>query len=127
MTEHKPKSKGQFDVKRDYLLSLLPGKGVCKPIYQSFTSLNPGELLQNLPNPFSKKTQIWYKLDEVSNVIIKVYNYTGKLINSTSRYNEPEGTNNIDFSADGLSAGIYFYTLQINGKLCDSKKMTVIK
>jgi hypothetical protein len=33
----------------------------------------------------------------------------------------------VDFDAGNLSSGIYFYTLYINGRVLDTKKMMLIK
>ena len=38
-----------------------------------------------------------------------------------------EGMHHIDFNANGLKNGIYFYSLRINGQNTDSKKMTIMK
>ena len=71
--------------------------------------LKTGELLQNVPNPFSGNTQIWYKLEEGSSVTVNVFDYTGKQIRSYSRGTKKKGSHFFEFSSDGLPAGIYFY------------------
>ena len=40
-----------------------------------------------------------------------------------------KGTHSVDFSAydAGLATGLYFYSLEINGQISDSKKMTILK
>jgi hypothetical protein len=38
-----------------------------------------------------------------------------------------KGSHFIEFNADGLPSGIYFYSLEVNGVITDSKKMTVMK
>ena len=86
-----------------------------------------GKLLQNVPNPFNKQTQIWYKIQDESVVEIKIYNYTGQVIKSISEGNKTKGTYHIDLSSSSIPAGMYLYTISINGKITDSKKMTIIK
>lgn len=127
LAQHIPQTKSQFVENRDYLLSLLPGelKGIKQP--ESVASLNSGELMQNVPNPFKGETQIWYKLENESTVQLNVFNYTGQLIRTINEGTKTIGTHHIDFDASGLKNGIYFYSISINGQTSDSKKMTIMK
>ncbi|OQX77854.1 MAG: hypothetical protein B6D61_06505, partial [Bacteroidetes bacterium 4484_249] len=127
LTEHIPVLRLQFEQKRDDLLALLPGDQMSKTMKESISLLNSGELLQNVPNPFNGTTQIWYKLEEESNVTVNVFDYTGKQIKSFNPGTTDKGSHFVEFSSDGLPAGIYFYNLEINGKLTDAKKMTVVR
>jgi hypothetical protein len=127
LTQYKPESKEQFFEHRDYLLSLLPGENVSESLKGNIAALNEGELLQNVPNPFKGRTQIWYKLESEATVQLNVYNYTGQLVNTINGGTKSEGTHHIDFNADGLKSGIYFYSISINGQTTDSKKMTIMK
>lgn len=130
MQEYIPKSMTKFVEKRDYLLSLLP----VNKAYNSYTSLenNPvisksGELLQNIPNPFSEKTIISYTLSCSGSVCIKVFNNNGKEVKSIKENIKNTGQHKTEFNAKDLSAGIYFYSLFINEKLSDTKKMIIVK
>jgi tetratricopeptide (TPR) repeat protein len=127
MTEHIPVSSIQFEEKRDFLLSLLPGELLSETMKGYLTELREGELLQNVPNPFRGSTQIWYKLDNESDIQLNIYNYTGQLIRSINEGLKTKGTHYIDFNANGLKNGIYFYSISINGQITDSKKMTILK
>lgn len=127
MIEHKPVSTEQFIEKRNYLLSLLPGDQMSEVLKKNIATLKDGELLQNIPNPFKGSTEIWYKLNIESNVQLKVYNYTGQLISTINEGTKTKGTHHIDFDANGLKNGIYFYSISINGQTTDSKKMTVME
>jgi len=127
LIEHKPVSVEQFEIKRDFLLSLLPGDLISETMKQSINTLKSGELLQNVPNPFNGTTQIWYKLDIEATVTVKVFDYTGKLIKSYDQGTMDKGSYFVKFTSEGLSAGIYFYCLEVNGQLSDSKKMTLMK
>jgi len=127
MTEHIPVSSIQFEEKRDFLLSLLPAKKLSETMKGNLMELREGELLQNIPNPFRGNTQIWYKLDNDSEVQLDIYNYTGQLIRSIDEGLKTKGTHYIDFNANELKNGIYFYSISINGQTTDSKKMTILK
>ncbi|MCD4730760.1 MAG: T9SS type A sorting domain-containing protein [Bacteroidales bacterium] len=127
LTEYIPATQQQFKGKRDYLLNLIPGDQMSEKMKGNISALKEGKLLQNVPNPFQGSTQIWYKINTESNVQLNVYNYTGQLINNTNEGTKTKGTHFIDFDATGLKNGIYFYSININGKTTDSKKMTVMK
>ncbi|OQX79496.1 MAG: hypothetical protein B6D64_04815 [Bacteroidetes bacterium 4484_276] len=128
LVEHIPESKKQFEEKRDYLLTLLYKESqINDNIANRLKSLKEGELLQNVPNPFIGSTQIYYKLNTESNVQLNVYNYTGQLISTINEGVKIKGIHHIDFDANGLTNGIYLYSISINGKISDSKKMTLMK
>jgi hypothetical protein len=127
MPQYKPVSVEQFEENRDYLLSLLPGDKLSETMKESINALKTGELLQNVPNPFNGSTQIWYKLDEEADVMIKVFDYTGKEVKSFHPGTMYKGSHQVEFNSEGLPSGIYFYTLEINSTVSDSKKMTLLK
>jgi hypothetical protein len=127
MPQYKPVSVEQFEEDRDYLLSLLPGDKLSETMKESINALKTGELLQNVPNPFNNTTQIWYKLEDEASVSLSVYDYTGKKVSAINPGKQDKGSHFMEFSSEGLPSGIYFYTLEVNGKLSDSKKMTVMR
>ncbi len=83
-------------------------------------------LSQNYPNPFNPSTSIAFSIPKAGNVKITVFDILGKeaaiLVNSEMK----EGSYNINFNAEGLSSGIYFYRLE-SGNFTDVKKMILIK
>lgn len=127
MPEYIPESSLAHTENTQYLLSLLPGDSKNNILEESLGKLKPGELLQNAPNPFKVNTQIWYKLDNTANIAINIFDYTGKRIKTFKQGTINEGTHSVSFSSEGLAAGIYFYTIEVNGSLSDSKKMTILK
>ncbi|MCE9539628.1 MAG: tail fiber domain-containing protein [Bacteroidetes bacterium] len=79
-------------------------------------------LEQNVPNPFAEQTTISYSLpDNTVKAQILFYNSQGKLIQSTELIQKGKGQLNV-FASD-LSNGIYTYTLVVDGKVIDSKRM----
>lgn len=79
-------------------------------------------LEQNVPNPFAEQTTINYILsDNTIKAQMLFYNSQGKLIQSTELTQKGSGQLNV-FASD-LSIGIYTYTLVVDGKIIDSKKM----
>ena len=86
------------------------------------TSLNRAALLQNAPNPVSRTTAIQYSLPEGSSraqlLLTDALGRTVKSIQLTSA-----GVVNVDVSA--LSSGMYTYSLVVDGKTVQTRKMTV--
>lgn len=79
-------------------------------------------LEQNLPNPFSEQTVIGYFLAaDVKKAQMLFYNVQGKLIQSVD-LNE-RGKCNLNVFAQDLSNGIYTYTLIVDDKIFETKKM----
>lgn len=127
MPEHQPKSVIAYNEKKDYLLSLIPGEQLSDALLSDLEEMKTGELLQNIPNPFSTSTQIWYKLNTDAVVSIEVFSTTGKNIQTYKLGNMDAGVNSVEFKPSSLAPGIYFYTIKVNGVVTDSKKMTVMK
>jgi plastocyanin len=89
-------------------------------------------LLQNYPNPFNPTTIISYALPYESKVSVKVYDVSGKQITELADNTESAGYHNLNFNADNLASGIYFYRIEavsIDGtrKFDGTKKMILLK
>ncbi|MGB0347619.1 MAG: Ig-like domain-containing protein, partial [Balneolaceae bacterium] len=85
-------------------------------------------LSQNYPNPFNPSTRINFELPNSSQVQLKVYDMTGRIV-ATLINNEmmTSGAHSIKFDAKNLSSGVYFYSLQTQEGFNAIKKMTLIK
>jgi uncharacterized repeat protein (TIGR02543 family) len=94
-------------------------------------------LYQNYPNPFNPTTTISFDLPEDAIVTLKIYNMLGQevatLFDREELYN---GTQEIEFSADGFASGVYFYRIVVErmdddgaaaGTFQTVKKMILIK
>lgn len=121
-----PKSEEEYRKNTNYLLSLLPikHKKNNKPL---ITSDNSGILSQNHPNPFGNETEINYTLNSEADIVFEVYNYTGQLLNSWNLGNKKEGSHTFKLNASNMKNGIYFYTIKINGKKKETKKMLIMR
>jgi hypothetical protein len=83
-------------------------------------------LAQNYPNPFNPKTNIEFSIKEKTEVVLKIYDILGNEMKTLINEEISPGKYKIDFSAEGLSSGIYIYQLR-TGDFIKSKKMTFIK
>jgi hypothetical protein len=83
-------------------------------------------LLQNYPNPFNPNTTIKYRLPEKSSVTLKVFDVIGKEIATLVNEEKSAGSFEVEFNAEILTSGVYFYRLQA-GSFVETKKMVLIK
>ncbi|MDR2408109.1 MAG: tail fiber domain-containing protein [Bacteroidales bacterium] len=82
-------------------------------------------LYQNAPNPFSERTEIKFSLPgNVVNASIYIFNMQGTLIKQIPIKKDQSG---ILISGSELSAGMYLYSLIVNEKLIDTKRMILTK
>jgi len=83
-------------------------------------------LSNNYPNPFNPSTTISYSVPEMEFITLKVFDVLGNEIETIANEEKPAGSYEIEFNADGLTSGIYFYRLQA-GNFVETKKMILIK
>jgi len=59
--------------------------------------------------------------------VISITDLTGKEIRKIEKGIKDKGTYNVDFVNSNLNAGIYFYSLILDGKKSDTKKMVITR
>ena len=85
------------------------------------------KLFQNYPNPFNPVTSIEFELQKTSKIQILVRDVLGRLVSDQEIGSLGSGRHIYQFDASNLSSGLYFYSLSVNGKLLDTKKMILLK
>ncbi len=83
-------------------------------------------LSQNYPNPFNPTTTIPFGLDVDSEVSLVVYDILGRKISTLLNKRMTAGTYNINYRAEHLASGIYFYRLQTDSQIY-TERFTLIK
>ncbi len=84
-------------------------------------------LSQNYPNPFNPTTVINYDVPRSANIKLDVFNSIGVKVATLVSDSKPAGSYTIQFSANYLSSGMYFYRLTADGATISTKKMLLIK
>ena len=84
------------------------------------------QLFQNYPNPFNPVTQISFSLSKPVFVSLVIYNTLGQKIFTLLNRTMTSGIHQVEFSAQNISSGIYFYHIQAE-KFGAVKKMIVLK
>lgn len=94
-------------------------------IYE-YRGRNAFYLFQNSPNPFSAETTISFSLRADCYVTLKVFDRWGREIAVLADSQFMPGLHEMIFDGRGLPAGLYFYTIRING-FGDIGKMILMK
>ena len=90
-----------------------------------FDDIPRAVLYQNAPNPFTDRTEIKFALpDNVVNASIFIFNMQGSLLKQIPVNNRQPG---ITINGSELSAGMYLYSLIVDGKEVDTKRMILTK
>jgi len=84
------------------------------------------QLQQNYPNPFNPSTVIKYAMSNRQYASLKVYNVLGNEVATLVNEVKEAGVYEIEFKAEGLPSGIYFYRLQA-GNFAETKKLILLK
>lgn len=83
-------------------------------------------LYQNYPNPFNPKTVINYSIPKYSHITLKVYDILGHDIITLVNEEKEKGNFEVEFNADNLSSGIYFYQMKTEN-YTQTKKMLLLR
>lgn len=82
-------------------------------------------LYQNTPNPFKEQTTIRFSLaDDVRSASICIFDMTGKMLKSLP---VSSGETSVSIAGWELGEGMFLYTLIVNGKEIDTKRMIITK
>jgi len=83
-------------------------------------------LSQNYPNPFNPSTTIRYQIPKQGIVTLKIYDITGKEIETLVNELQSPGTYEVNWNAGKYSSGVYFYKIE-SENFTDTKRMLLVK
>jgi len=81
---------------------------------------------QNYPNPFNPSTNISYSLPIAGNIILKMFDITGREVKILESGFKQAGRHTITLNADNFASGVYFYQLNA-GSFIATKKFVLMK
>ena len=82
-------------------------------------------LYQNTPNPFKEQTVIRFSLaDNAQNAAICIFDMTGKML---KKLPISSGETSVSINGWELGEGMFLYTLIVNGREIDTKRMILSK
>ncbi len=91
------------------------------------TELPKSFTLNAYPNPFNASTQITYTLPQAGKIKITLYNIQGKTVKILQNKAQSAGEYHLAFESNTYSSGVYFISLQANGKPVLTKKIVHLK
>jgi len=129
-----PSSVLSFGTDQNNELYVLCANGIVYKLLNTVIGINSGtsgipegySLEQNYPNPFNPVTTIKYSVPENSFVTLKVYDLTGKEVETLFNGSRMAGSYSAVWNAVNYSSGVYFYTLTAGGVSIE-KKMLMLK
>jgi arabinogalactan endo-1,4-beta-galactosidase len=98
-----------FDFNGEVLSSI--SAFVITNVANEISALSDFTLYQNYPNPFNPSTSIKYAINNMQFVTLKVFDVLGNEVGILVNEEKPAGKYEINFTASGLSSGIYFFRL----------------
>jgi sugar lactone lactonase YvrE len=83
-------------------------------------------LYQNYPNPFHSRTTIEFTLLKNGFVDLRVFDVTGRVVETLVNESMTAGDYNITFDSSKLPTGVYYYRMAFDGQAM-TKKMLIVK
>ncbi len=126
----------RMKVRDDEVIVATHGRGVWTvPTSEVVTSIDeePDELptafslAQNYPNPFNASTNIQFKVPVEAHVRLAVYDALGRRISVLTDQVFPAGTHELNWDANAFASGVYFYRLESDGRLIQTRSMSLVK
>ena len=81
---------------------------------------------QNYPNPFNPVTQIEFGIPDQAEVMVDIFDITGRSINTIINQKMQAGYHTVRFRANELPSGLYFYRVRA-GQYESVKRMMLLK
>jgi len=80
----------------------------------------------NYPNPFNPETSIKYEIPYTSKVTVKIFDITGKEVETLVDRQLEAGSYEVKWNASDYPSGVYFYKLTA-GDYTETRKMILLK
>ena len=100
-------------------------QGTQVPVVWDVAEIKSFELSQLQPNPFNPTTQVLYDVHKSGNMQLAVYNILGQKIATLHEGFIGEGSHMFTWDAGGLSSGIYYVTMIMDGHAQTMKAVLV--
>ncbi|MCX6162712.1 MAG: T9SS type A sorting domain-containing protein [Ignavibacteriae bacterium] len=118
--------KSDRDLIQGYMDPCLKTPGSDKPISSNNEIPQAYSVSQNYPNPFNPVTNISYDLPKDGYVSLKIYDMSGREIQTLISEFKQAGRYIVSFNGLQFSSGVYFYKIQ-SGNFVSVKRMVLIK
>jgi len=113
----------RYEFAKNYSRIFVPGSN---GVEENNSVVKDFKLNQNYPNPFNPSTLITFEVKKSSFITIKVFDNLGKEVNTIVNKNFTPGSYEVNFNAEALSGGTYYYKLTA-GDYSETRKMILVK
>ncbi len=79
------------------------------------------ELLRVFPNPCRDIAFVAFELNASSSVFVSIYDLSGRVISEVINSELEAGIHSVRLETGGLTAGVYFVTMDAGGEICSSR------
>lgn len=115
----------------EFIITDNSGIHLTKQFILNYAGPTEYKLEQNYPNPFNPTTKIRFTVpsnanNEISNVVLKIYDVLGKEVSTLVNEKKESGYYEVEFNAGRYASGVYIYSLRA-GNFISTKKMMVLK
>lgn len=83
-------------------------------------------LSQNYPNPFNPSTRFAFQIPSSGLVTLRIFDLLGREVASVLRQDLNAGQHGVQWDAQGISSGVYFYRLQA-GSFIETRKLILLR
>ena len=80
----------------------------------------------NYPNPFNPSTTIGFSVPSESHIRLTVFDILGRKVATLTDQPYAPGRHSLDWDASNVSSGQYFYRMEVNGHMIDTKSMILV-
>lgn len=87
----------------------------------------PLQLHANYPNPFNPSTRISFTLEEPADVVLTVFDISGRQIMRQNLGTKQAGLHSEEVNLEGLTSGTYIYEVELNNTWRQQSTMMLIK
>ena len=111
------------DTSMNHMVTITGSSAVDEQISGIPTEYNPS---QNYPNPFNPTTSFTYSLKQSGDVLISVYDVSGKEVKSLVDGFRSAGNYLVNFNLGDMASGIYYFRITTND-FVQTNKMVLLK
>ncbi len=90
------------------------------------------KLFQNMPNPFNGHTAIKFSIRKPADLELAVFDLSGRKVKVLANGRYEAGTYTVEWNGRSetgavLPAGVYFYTIKVNGRTAATRKLVIAR
>jgi hypothetical protein len=117
--------QGFANIEPNQIITVIEGQAI--GIKNPSSIVHEWKLKQNYPNPFNPRTVIPYSLSKAGQVKIITYDILGREVQRMVDNYQQAGEYEVDFMGKFSATGVYFYSMEVDDKVIDTKKMILLK